>query len=335
MDKAKWPGAPTRRSTLRAAAAALLAGPVALGAKQAWAAWPSGTVAILVPFAPGGASDLAARLLGEPLSASLGQNVIVRNRAGANGNIGIASVASAKPDGYTLLMASSVLVVNPSLYPNLSYDPVQSFEPITDIAASPNVLVARPDSGFKDLAGLVAYAKTNPGKLNFSSPGTGSISQLAVEILKLRTGIELTHVPYEGAGPATVAVLGGQVQLGSVNISSVIGHIKSGTLVGIVQTGAKRWPELPNIPTMEEAGIPNSVSETDQALLAPAHTPPEIIKRISDALEEILRVRRSAPNCWPRALARSAELPTSSVPGLHASYHFGVEVIHASGIHVS
>jgi tripartite-type tricarboxylate transporter receptor subunit TctC len=274
----------TRRHALKLA----LAAPAVLIAGRARADYPDGAITLVVPFAPGGASDLIARLLGGPLAEALGQNVVVKNRAGANGNIGIADVARARPDGYTLLVASSVLTVNPSLYSDVTYNPIKDFTPLVDIGASPNAIVTQPGNGIQTVADLVAAARRRPGGLNFASPGTGSISQLAVELLKVREHIDLTHVPYAGAGPAVVAVLGGQVQLAAVNISAVLGDIKAGTLHAIVQTGQSRWPELPDVPTMQEAGIPNASSETDQALLGPAGLPGPVIARLTGATLAIL-----------------------------------------------
>lgn len=267
-------------------AAAAFAGLLASKAQAAYADRP---VKIVVPFAPGGTSDIVARLLAVALSQSLGQSVFVENRAGANGNIGIAAVAKSDPDGYTLLVASSVIVVNPELSKQAAYDPVKDFAAIADLGSSPNAIVARPDSGIKDVADLIARAKANPDQLNFSSPGVGSISQLGAELLKLRAGIRMVHVPYTGAGPAVQAVLGGTTQLAASNIGTVMPHIKAGTLKALVQTGKERWFDLPDVPTLAEAGVPNAASETFQALFAPAGTPKEIVDRLATEVIAILK----------------------------------------------
>jgi tripartite-type tricarboxylate transporter receptor subunit TctC len=255
---------------------------------QARADYADHVVTLVVPFAPGGASDLLARVLSGPLGAALGQPVIVDNRGGAGGNIGIAVAARAKPDGYTLLVTSSAFVVNPGLYANAPYDPFKDFVPIVDLGASPNVIVANPGSGVTDLKALIAAAKSRPDFFDYSSPGAGTTPQLSAELLKLRAGINLTHVPFTGAGPALTAVLAGTTQLGALNLSVVIQHIKSGALRALVQTGAARWPDLPDTPTMEEAGFPNSVSETFQALLAPSGTPEPIVRRLETEVITIL-----------------------------------------------
>jgi tripartite-type tricarboxylate transporter receptor subunit TctC len=262
---------------------------LALMSATAFAAYPDRPVKVVVPFAPGGTSDIVARMLATALSQSLGQSVFVENRAGANGNIGIAAVAKAEADGYTLLVASSVIVVNPALSKQATYDPAKDFAAIADLGSSPNVIVTRPDTGITDVADLIARARANPDLLDFSSPGVGSISQLGAELLKLRADIHIMHVPFTGAGPATQAVLAGTTKLAAVNIGTVIALIKAGTLRALVQTGKERWFDLPDVPTLAEAGVPNAASETFQALLAPAGTPKDIIDRLANETTEILQ----------------------------------------------
>lgn len=276
-----------RVAALLAAVAATLVAMLPLSGRAA--PYPERPIRIIVPFAPGGASDLIARVISGPLGQMLGQSVVVENMAGANGNIGIANAAKAEPDGYTLLVASSVIFVNPMLTKGANYDPQRDFAPLVHLGGSPNALVTRPDSGISDLADLIARSKANPSGLNFSSPGVGSISQLGVELLKLRTGANLVHVPYTGAGPAVQAVLAGTVPLSSVNIAAAMPQISAGTLKALVQTGNERWPDLANVPTLQDAGVPNSASETLQILLAPAKTPPEITEKLSKAVVEILK----------------------------------------------
>jgi tripartite-type tricarboxylate transporter receptor subunit TctC len=267
----------------------ILAGTLALAGSAA--AYPDRPIRIIVPFAPGGGSDLLARVISGPLGQMLGQSVVVENMPGANGNIGINAAAKAEPDGHTLLVASSVIFVNPMLTKSANYDLQKDFAPLVDLGGSPNALVTRPDSGIADLADLIAKSKANPNGLNYSSPGVGSISQLGVELLKLRTGARLVHVPYTGAGPAVQAALGGTVPLASVNIAAVMPQINAGTLKALAQTGNERWPDLANVPTLQEAGVPNSASETLQILLAPARTPPDITDRLSKAVVDILKSR--------------------------------------------
>ncbi|HEX3505140.1 MAG TPA: tripartite tricarboxylate transporter substrate binding protein [Xanthobacteraceae bacterium] len=261
---------------------------LALFAVSAQAAFPERPVRLIVPFAPGGASDLIARVLSAPLAQELGQPVVVENRAGANGNVGIAYVANADPDGYKLLVASSVIFVNQLLKRPDSHDPEKDFTPIADLGGSPDALVTKTDSPIVDFADLIKRAKESPGHITFSSPGIGSISQLGVELLDLRAGIKLTHVPFTGAGPAAQAALAGTTDLAGVNISAVMPLIKAGSLRALVQTGAKRWYELPDTPTMEEAGIANAESETLQVLLAPPNLPSDVTDRLSKAVVKVL-----------------------------------------------
>jgi tripartite-type tricarboxylate transporter receptor subunit TctC len=255
---------------------------------EARAAWPERTITIIVPFPAGGPNDLLGRLLAAELAPKLGQNVIVENRVGATGNIGLAAGARATPDGYTLVVVTNIVLINPSVS-KVAYDPLKDFAPIVYLGAAPNVIITRPASGITDIADLIAKAKADPGKLNFGSPGLGSVSQLAVELLKLRANIDITHIPFTGAAPALQAALAGTTDIASVSIAGLIGFIRSGELKGLVQTGSERWFELPDVPTMAEAGIPNAVVETAQMLLAPAGTPAPIVRRLAEETQVILQ----------------------------------------------
>lgn len=256
-------------------------------AARAHAEWPNDrTITIVAHFSPGGSNDLLARLIASELGPALKQNVIVENRPGANGNVGLIYAAHATPDGYTLVVASGVVEINPSIRKS-GYE-MRDFAPVAYLGASPNVILTRPESGIASVQDLVAKAKTEPGKLTYSSPGVGSVSQLAVELLELRTSTKLVHVPYQGAAPAAQAAAAGTTDLGSINIAGLIGFIQSGKLKALVQTGQDRWPDLPEVPTMHEAGIPNAVVETTQMLLTPAGTPKPIIERLAKEVRVIL-----------------------------------------------
>ena len=259
-----------------------------IGAASAQAAWPDRTITIVVPFPPGGPNDLLGRLLAAELGAKFGATVIVENKIGANGDIGIAAGARAQPDGYTLTEVTGVILINPSVR-KTAYDPLKDFTPVAYLGASPNAIITRPATGINSVADLIAKAKVEPGKLTYATAGTGSVSQLAVELLKIRANIDMTHVPYQGAAPSLQAALSGTTDLASVTIAGLVGHIKSGALKALVQTGAERWPDLPDVPTMGEAGIPNAVIETSQMLLAPAGTPDGVIKRLTEATREVLQ----------------------------------------------
>jgi tripartite-type tricarboxylate transporter receptor subunit TctC len=255
---------------------------------EARAAWPERTITIIVPFPAGGPNDLLGRLLAAELAPKLGQNVIVENRVGATGNIGLSAGARATPDGHTLVVVTNIVLINPSVS-KVAYDPLNDFAPIAYLGAAPNVIITRPASGITDIADLISRAKAAPGKLNFASPGVGSVSQLAVELLKLRANIDITHIPFTGAAPALQAALAGTTDIASVSIAGLIGFIRSGELKGLAQTGSERWFELPDVPTMGEAGIPNAVVETAQMFLAPAGTPAPIIRRLAEETEVILQ----------------------------------------------
>jgi tripartite-type tricarboxylate transporter receptor subunit TctC len=314
-------------------AVALLLAAVAL-AGQARAAWPERTITIIVHFAPGGANDLLGRLIALELAPVLGQSVVVENRPGANGNIGLTAAAHAEPDGYTLVVASGVVVVNPSIG-KAGYDPLKDFAPIAYLGYSPNVILTRPGSGIASIADLIAKAKANPGRISFSSPGVGSISQLAVELLKIRTGIDLLHVPYSGAAPAAQAAIAGTTDLASVAVAGLMGPISSGALTAIAQTGKERWPDLPEVPTLAQAGIENAVVETSQMLLAPAGTPKPIVDRLAKEVLAILQKPDLRERMMQAAFAVSPEGPEQLRVRMAHEVPMWHEVVEKAGIRVT
>jgi tripartite-type tricarboxylate transporter receptor subunit TctC len=269
--------------------AALSASLVAFGAAPALAAYPDRPITMIVPFAPGGPVDIIARILSTFMPQTLGQSLVVENRAGAAGNIGMGAAARAKPDGYTILMTSTAISVNPALFKNLPYDPIKDFIPISELVNAPNVLVVKPDSGINTVADLVARVKASPGTFSYGSPGAGTKSHLTGEQLKLRAGIDMVHVPFRGAGPAAQAVLANQIQVASVALAAAEPLIKSGDLKALAVTGEKRWFSLPNVPTMIESGYPGFVSDTFNALFVPAGTPPDIVDAIVKASQAAMR----------------------------------------------
>jgi tripartite-type tricarboxylate transporter receptor subunit TctC len=275
---------PGRRAVLGGTVAAALAGTGA----RAQGTWPERSITIVVSFAPGGSSDISARLVAPSLSEALGRPVVVENRGGAGGNIGIGYVARAQPDGYTLLATSSAFVVNPGLYKRAPYDPFADFLPISTLGASPNVIAVRPDSQFKTLPELIAFARANPDRLNYASPGSGTTPHLAGEVLKLRAGIRMQHVPFIGAGPAAQAAVAGTTDLIVAHQGSVESQLRSGLLRPLAHTGEGRQPDWPDLPSLGELGIRDAVSETFLALFAPAGVPEPVMGRISTAVVEIL-----------------------------------------------
>ncbi|MEA2948841.1 MAG: hypothetical protein QOI40_4171 [Alphaproteobacteria bacterium] len=268
------------------AMASLLAFSAALDVARA--DYPERQITMIVCFPAGGGTDIAARLISTQLGEALGKPVIIENRGGAGGNIGITAAARAGGDGYTLLVCSSAYVVNPSLYAQATYDPFKDFLPVMVIGASPNALVVPAQSEIKSLPELIAKAKANPGKLNWTSPGAGTTPYLAGEVLKLRTGISMQHIPFAGAGPATTAVLAGQVDMYTANIGSLMALIDAGKVRPIAVTSKKRWADLPDVPSFEELGVKDAESDTFQAIYAPAGTPQPVIDRLVKELNAIL-----------------------------------------------
>jgi tripartite-type tricarboxylate transporter receptor subunit TctC len=279
----------SRRDVL-AGGAALLAAAAGLAPRQARAAgYPDHPIKIIVPFAPAGPTDIMARVLATHLGESLGEAVVVENRAGAGGNIGIGLAAHAEADGYTLLITSSAYVVNPGLYVKTPYDPYKDFAPIAELGTSPNVILANPKLGVASITDLVARAKANPNELNYASPGIGTTPQLAAELFKIVAGVQITHVPFSGAGPAIQAVLSGTTQLAFAALPPAHPQIEAGALTALAVTGARRWFDLPDVPTMIELGYKDFVSDTFQGFLAPAQTKSEIVAFLSAKSIEILR----------------------------------------------
>jgi tripartite-type tricarboxylate transporter receptor subunit TctC len=250
--------------------------------------WPTQPITFVVPYPPGGPTDVMARLLSVPLSAKLGVSVVVENKAGASGNIGTAQVARAKPDGYTILMAASGnMTINTVLFPNLPYDPVKDFAPITQISKFPLVLEVKAGSPIKTLQDFLAYAKANPTKVSFGSAGNGSPQHLGPELLKKVSGAPMQHVPYKGAGPAANDLLGGQIFSMMDITAGSMKYIQSGLLYPIAVSTKTRSPALPNVPTMDEAGLPGFDYFAWHGLCLPAKTPPAIVQKYNKVLLEI------------------------------------------------
>lgn len=274
--------------SLRPLAALLLV--IAIGAPSvAQATYPERPVTIVVPFAPGGANDVVVRAIQQPLAEALGQSIVVENRGGAGGSVGAGYVARARPDGYTLLMAATGFVVNPSLYDKVQYDPLKDFDQVAELTTFPVIYTVRPDMGVTTLQEFIAYAKARPGALNYSTPGAGTLPHLATELLKLHTGIAMVHIPYAGAAPAAQALLGKTVDMASTSITVAKPQIGAGTMKGLAVSGSERWPELADVPTVGEAGVPAALADTWQGIMVPAGTPKEIVERLAAALIGVMR----------------------------------------------
>jgi len=271
--------------------------------------FPSRPIRIVVPFAAGGATDLIARVVGQKLTESLGQAVVVENRPGASGMIGADLVAKAPPDGYTLLMASTAeIAINPSLYSKMSYDPQKDLAPITLAGVTPLILVVNPASPLHSVADIVKKAKAHPGTISFASAGNGSVQHLSGELVKVLTSTDMVHVPYKGAAPALTDVLSGQVTMFFSGMPPAMPHVKSGKLRALAVTTPKRSPAAPDVPTMAEAGVQGFDISNWFGLLAPAGTPPGILDKLHDEAVKALM----QPTVKERLAEQGAEVVADS-----------------------
>jgi tripartite-type tricarboxylate transporter receptor subunit TctC len=325
---------PSRRRILKVAGLAAGAATIShfgIGSASA-AAYPERPIKIIVPFAPAGPTDIFARILGQSLSTALGGNIIVENRPGAGGNIGIGYVAHAEADGYTLLVVSSAYVVNPGLYAKIPYDPYKDFAPIAELGTTPNAILVTPKLGINSIAELIARAKAKPDELNYASPGAGTTPHLSGEFLKIVGGIEMTHVPFNGAAPAIQALLAGTTQVAVSALPPVIPFAQSGEIKVLAVTGAHRWPDLPDVPTMVELGYKDFIAETAQFFFAPAKTAPDIVEKLSTKSIEVLKT----PAVVEQLRVNSYEVIANGSEGLRKRIEVEVpkwrEVINKAGI---
>jgi tripartite-type tricarboxylate transporter receptor subunit TctC len=253
------------------------------------AAYPDKPVRLVVPFPAGGATDFMARSLAQKLGERLGQTVVVDNRGGAGGGVGAEAVATSPPDGYTLLFSTmGVLAINPSLYKSLRYDPVKSFVPVSLTHATANMLVVHPSVPAKNVQELIAYAKANPGKLTFGSAGNGTSSHLAGELFKSMAGIDITHVPYKGTGPALTDLLTGRISMMIDTVSVHVENVNAGKVRALGVTGTKRVPSMPSVPTIAESGLPGYDVSIWLGVLAPAGTPADIVDRLNAEIGKVM-----------------------------------------------
>jgi len=271
--------------------------------------YPVKPIRLVVGQAPGGATDVIARLVAPRFGEHLGQSVVVENRTGAAGSIGAAFVAKSPPDGYNLLVISSSYAINPGLYKDLPFDPVRDLAPVTLIAEAPFLLVVHPSMPAQSVKALIALAKAKPGALNFASGGSGSSGQLAGELFKYLAGVDMVHVPYKGAGPALVDVIAGQVHMTFASVLSSLPHVKSGRLRPLGVTSAQRSVAIPQLPTLAEAGVKGYRTTTWYGLLAPANTPAPIVSRLSGEMRKLLE----SGDVKNRILADGAE-PVGGTP---------------------
>ena len=297
--------------------------------------WPARPVRMVVPFAAGGTTDVLARILGQKLSESLGQQVPVENRPGANGNIGAELVAHSPADGYTIMMGfDGTLAINPSVYRKLAFDPLRDFVTVALVGRVAPLIVAHPSLPAKSLQELVAYAKANPGRINYSSAGHGSTSHLAGELFKSRAGIEMTHIVYKGGGQAMNDLLSGQLQLLITALPTVDAHVRSGKLRAIAFTTARRVAGMPEIPTIAESGYPGFDVSTWYGIVAPAGTPPEVVRKLNAEIAKVLE----QPDIRQRFAQLGTEpgggTPESFAATLRADIDKWAAVVKGAGIHL-
>ena len=283
--------------------------------------YPDKPIRFVVPYPPGGGTDVIARIVHERFQAALGQTILIENRGGAGGSVGTDVVAKAAPDGYTVLFTLSSHTINPAIFPKLSYDTVKDFEPIGSVASLPQILVANPQFPANTVAELITLAKAKPGSLSFASVGNGSPGHLAGELFKIRTGTQMTHIPYRGGGPAVTDVMGGQVPLLWVSIPAAAQFVKTGKLKALGVSTLKRSAAFPDVPTMQEAGVADFEVDSWYAMFVPAKTPAAVIDKLNRALnmvvgdasirEKLLAQGSEGVGGTPEALGRTvaAELP--------------------------
>ena len=285
---------------------------IAVFTTNSYAAFPEKPVTLIVPYASGGMSSVFGPIMAEAVEPRLGQRMIVEYKPGANGGLGAAYVAKSKPDGYTLLMGvNSTMAINPNLYDKVLYDPIKDFSPVAMLYRSANILVVKADSPFNSVRDVIDYAKQHPGKLNFGSSGKGATPHLSGEMFKKRADIEMTHVPYKGVGPALIGLIGGEVDMVFSDLSAMA-HIQNGTLKPLAVTSAQRLQAAPEVPTMQEAGVKDFLISTWYSIVAPAGTPPGIVKTLNDAFSKAVQM--------PKVKERMAGVGMEPVPDTSSKF---------------
>jgi tripartite-type tricarboxylate transporter receptor subunit TctC len=319
------------RTVRRLLAAALIAAATCASAQT----YPSKPIRLVVPFPPAGTTDILAREVGQRLTQVLGQSVVIDNRPGAAGNIGSEIVAKAAPDGYTLeLCTVSTHAINPGLYSKLPYDHVKDFAPVILVARVPNVLEVTPSLPVNTVADLIKLAKEKPGQINFASSGSGTSIHLSGELFKTMAGVDMVHVPYKGSAPALVDLVGGQVQVMFDNLPSSLQQIKAGKLRAVAVTSAQRAPVLPDVPTIAESGLPGFEATSWFGVLAPAGTPPEIIKRLNTEIDKWLQTPEAKEKLLAQGAAAAGGSPEEFATYIRSETDKWAKVIKASGAKV-
>ncbi|HEX6317973.1 MAG TPA: tripartite tricarboxylate transporter substrate binding protein [Burkholderiales bacterium] len=294
--------------------------------------YPTQPIRLIAPFPPGGSVDITARLIAEPLGKDLGQRIVIENRSGASGNIGMDVAARAAPDGYTIVLNTIPLVTNQSLFEKLTWDPIRDFAPIGMVATSPHVLVVPAKVPVKSVDDLVKLARSKPGRLSYASAGVGTTFHFCGEMFKDSTGTFILHVPYRGGGPALLDTLAGQVDMSFPTLSAALPHVKAGTLRALAVTDTRRSPLLPDVPTMQEAGVKDFQFTQWLALLAPAKTPPAIVNRLNAALKNALNAPEVKEKFQSQAFESFITTPEEAGKYLAAEVQRFSKLIKARGI---
>ena len=314
---------------MRALTAPLLA--LLLAAPAAAQNYPAHPVRIVIPLSPGGTTDVPGRLVAQKLSTTLGQQFFVENRAGAGGTIGSDFVAKSKPDGYTLLLTATPFVITPHVYKNMPYNALGDFAPVIRIASGPYVLVVHPSLGVHSVKELIALAKKQPGKIDFASSGNGSAQHLVTELFMYMAGIKLNHVPYKGSGPAQQDLMSGIVKVSFVGTPIAIPHMKAGRLNALGVSTARRSPEMPEVPTIAEAGVPGYEATVWIGMLAPAGTPKEIVAKLNGEIAKLVRSDEMKKLLSPTGMEPDPDTPEQFGAYLKADYDKWGKVVRESG----
>ncbi len=302
-----------------------------LAAPAASQNYPTHPVRIVIPLSPGGTTDVPGRMVAQKLSETLGQQFFVENRAGAGGTIGSDFVAKSKPDGYTLLLTASPFVISPHVYKNMPYNALTDFAPVIRIATGPYVLVVHPSLGVKSVKDLIALAKQQPGKIDFASSGNGGAQHLVTELFMYMAGIKLNHVPYKGSGPAQQDLMSGIVKVSFVGTPIAIPHMKAGRLMALGVSTAKRSPEMPDVPTIAEAGVPGYEATVWIGMLAPAGTPKEIVAKLNGEIGKLVRTDEMRKLLIPTGMEPDPDTPDRFGAYLKVDYDKWGKVVRDSG----
>jgi tripartite-type tricarboxylate transporter receptor subunit TctC len=303
---------------------------------SAWAqTYPNRPVRMVIPLSPGGTTDVPGRIIAQKLSETMGQQFFVENRAGAGGTIGSDFVAKSKADGYTLLLTASPFVIAPHVYKEIPYNALADFAPVIRIATGPYVLVVHPSLGVKSVKELIALAKKQPGKIDFASSGNGGAQHLVTELFMYMAGVKLNHVPYKGSGPAQQDLMSGIVKVSFVGTPIAIPHMKSGRLIALGVSTAQRSPEMPEVPTIAEAGVPGFEARVWIGLLAPAGTPPEIVGKLNAEIAKLMKTDEVKKLLVPTGMEPDPDSPAQFGSFLKEDYEKWGKVVRESGATVN